>query len=77
MRPVYLHSESDWRNWADFSKVVSEFNIHSNWEGRRNKVVALREQLRQGSEKTQQFLQVYGLDKNYLPRFSAARSDFH
>ncbi|MBW4547419.1 MAG: hypothetical protein KME25_23705 [Symplocastrum torsivum CPER-KK1] len=75
MRPVYLHSERDWRNWADFSKVVSEFNTHPNWEGRRNKVVALREQLRQGSEKSQQFLQVYGLHKDYLPRFSAARTD--
>lgn len=77
MRPVYLHSESDWRNWTDFSQVVREFNTHTNWVGRRNKVVALREQLRQGSEKTKQFLQVYSLDKNYLPRFSAATSDFH
>lgn len=75
MRPVYLHSESDWRNWTDFSKVVREFNTHPNWVGRRNKVVALREQLRQGSEKTKQFLQVYGLHKDYLPRFSAAQTD--
>ena len=77
MRPIYLQSEKDWRNWADFSKVVHDFNTHPNWAGRRNKVVALREQLRQGSEKTKQFLQIYGLDKDYLPRFSAANSDFH
>jgi len=78
MRPVYLHSESDWRNWTDFSQVVREFNTHRNWVGRRNKVVALREQLRQGSDKTKQFLQVYGLHKDYLPCFSAAQTDdFH
>lgn len=75
MRPVYLHSESDWRNWTDFSQVVREFNTHPNWVGRRNKVVALREQLRQGSDKTKQFLQVYGLHKDYLPHFLAAQTD--
>ncbi|MEQ9549782.1 MAG: hypothetical protein RIM23_09205 [Coleofasciculus sp. G3-WIS-01] len=75
MRPVYLHSESDWRNWMDFSQVVRELNTHPNWVGRRNKVIALREQLRQGSDKTKQFLQVYGLHKDYLPRFSAAQTD--
>lgn len=70
MRPVYLQSGSDWRNWDDFSEVVHNFNTHSDWSGSRNKVISLREQLRQGTEKTKQFLQVYGLNKNYLPKFT-------
>ncbi|AFZ60964.1 hypothetical protein H6G54_11140 [Anabaena cylindrica FACHB-243] len=73
MRPLYLHSDSDWRNWDDFSEVVNKFNTDSDWS--RNKVIALREQLRQGSEKTKQFLQVYGLNENYLPQFGKAKSD--
>ncbi|NEU78017.1 hypothetical protein [Nostoc sp. UIC 10630] len=75
MRPLYLHSDSDWRNWDDFSEVVHEFNTHPDWTNRRNKVIALREQLRQGSEKTKQFLQVYGLNENYLPQFSKSKYD--
>lgn len=75
MRPLYLQSDSDWRNWDDFSEVVNKFNTHRDWTNRRNKVIALREQLRQGSEKTKQFLQVYGLNENYLPRFSKSKYD--
>lgn len=80
MRPIYLQSDNDWRNWDDFAEVVHKFNTHPDWAGRRNKVIALREQLRQGTEKTKQFLQVYGLDKNYLPPFPEAKTsneDFH
>jgi hypothetical protein len=78
MRPLYLHSDSEWRNWDDFAEVVHKFNTHPDWAGSRNKVIALREQLRQGKEKTKQFLQVYGLDKNYLPRFTkASATDFN
>jgi len=34
----------------------------------------LREQLRQGKDKTKQFLQVYGLAKNYLPLFPISKT---
>jgi hypothetical protein len=78
MRPLYLPSDSDWRNWDDFSDIVHQFNTHPDWAGSRNKVISLREQLRQGKEKAKQFLQVYGLDKNYLPQFCKANNDdFH
>lgn len=78
MRPLYLQSDRDWRNWDNFSDIVHQFNTHPDWAGSRNKVIALREQLRQGSVKTKQFLQVYGLDKNYLPQFHKANNDdFH
>jgi hypothetical protein len=75
MRPLYLQSDRDWRNWDDFSQVVHNFNTHPDWAGSRNKVIALREQLRQGTQKTKQFLQVYGLDENYLPKFTKESSD--
>ncbi len=75
MRPIYLQSHNDWRNWDDFSQVVHNFNTHPDWAGSRNKVIALREQLRQGTQKTKQFLQVYGLDKNYLPKFTKENND--
>ena len=74
MRPLYLHSDSEWRNWDDFSQVVHNFKTHPDWAGSRNKVIALREQLRQGKDKTKQFLQVYGLAKNYLPLFPISKT---
>jgi hypothetical protein len=78
MRPVYLHSDSDWRNWDNFSEVVDKFNNHRDWAGCRNKVISLRENLRQGADKTKQFLKANGFDENYLPIFTAARNDdFH
>ncbi|MFB2981916.1 hypothetical protein [Microseira sp. BLCC-F43] len=75
MRPLYLQSDNDWRNWYDFSQVVHNFNTHPDWAGSRNKVIALREHLRQGTQKTKQFLQVYCLDKNYLPKFTKESND--
>lgn len=70
MRPVYLNSKSDWRNWNDFSEVVNTFNKNENWALSRNKVMSLREKLREGSEKTRQFLEIYKLDEHYLPNYS-------
>jgi hypothetical protein len=78
VRPLYLQSDREWRNWDDFSEVVHNFNTHPDWADSRNKVISLREQLRQGTQKTKQFLQVYGLNKNYLPPFTkASNDDFH
>lgn len=69
MRPVRLReSEGQWQNWNDFSQVVTEFNTGDDWRGRRNKVIALREVLRSGSEATKQFLSAYRL--SHLPSFS-------
>jgi hypothetical protein len=69
MRPVRLtESEGQWQNWNDFSQVVTEFNTGDDWRGRRNKVIALREVLRSGSEATKQFLNAYRL--SHLPSFS-------
>jgi hypothetical protein len=77
MRPISLKKErdSDWRTWKGFTKVVQHFNEDDDWKGRRNKVIALREVLRQGIKATQEFLRNYRLEQ--LPTFpeSSGRSD--
>jgi hypothetical protein len=72
MRPVSLKKErdSDWRTWEGFTKVVKHFNEDNDWKGRRNKVIALREVLRQGIEPTEEFLRNYRLEN--LPEFPEA-----
>ncbi len=75
IRPLLLNADSDhWRNWEDFQRVVTEFNTHDNWCDRRNKVIALREILRQGETATEQFLGAYGLPD--LPVFRISDDDF-
>lgn len=71
MRPVSLRTEneSDWQTWEGFTKVVKNFNEDEEWKGRHNKVMALRDVLRQGSEATQQFLKNYRIKDEKLPNF--------
>ena len=74
MRPIRLKGEDgEWQNWDDFQAVVTEFNIGDDWRDKRNKVIALREVLRKGSDATQQFLHLYRLQE--LPSFSQAPND--
>lgn len=49
LRPVSLNCAEDWRSWTNFERVVQEFKDEP-WQDRRNKVKALREILRTGSE---------------------------
>ena len=81
MRPIRLkeHDSGDdqWRTWASFNSVVQHFNgyfddVEGNepWKDRRNKIIALREVLRQGADKTKQFMTAYGIKK--LPPFPQA-----
>ncbi|MGB7272815.1 MAG: hypothetical protein WBC69_05935, partial [Geitlerinemataceae cyanobacterium] len=71
MRPISLRKEkdSDWRTWEGFTKVVKHFSEDEEWKGRHNKVMALRDVLRQGSEATQEFLKNYRIKDEQLPRF--------
>ncbi len=71
MRPISLKKESDndWRTWEGFTKIVKDFNEDEDWKGRRNKVIALREVLRQGIEATQKFLKNYRIKDEQLPVF--------
>lgn len=73
MRPMRSHPCSNqWRTWAGFSHVVNYFLTHKDWKDRRNKVMALREVLRQGKKATEKFIQAYSLEK--LPDFPEANS---
>lgn len=78
MRPIRLkeHDRDDnqWRTWTNLSSAIQHFNgyfddVEGNelWKDRRNKIIALREVLRQGSDKTKQFMTAYGIKK--LPPF--------
>ncbi|MGB6166353.1 MAG: hypothetical protein WBF52_02095, partial [Geitlerinemataceae cyanobacterium] len=71
MRHISLRKEkdSDWRTWEGFTKVVKHFSEDEEWKGRHNKVMALRDVLRQGSEATQEFLKNYRIKDEQLPRF--------
>ncbi|MCP2727174.1 Cas10/Cmr2 second palm domain-containing protein [Limnofasciculus baicalensis] len=71
MRPISLKKEidSDWRTWQGFTKVVKHLNEDEDWKGRRNKVIALRDVLRQGIEATQKFLKNYRIKDEQLPTF--------
>ncbi|BAZ48034.1 hypothetical protein NIES4103_06390 [Nostoc sp. NIES-4103] len=74
MRPMRSHScKNEWRTWTGFAKVVDELNTHEDWKDRRNKVMALRDVLRQGLEATRQFRQVYGLES--LPAFPGGNNE--
>lgn len=78
MRPIRLKEndlDDQWRTWDNFINVVKHFNgcfdkVEGNepWKDHRNKIIALREVLRQGHDKTKQFMIAYGI-KN-LPPFT-------
>lgn len=72
MRPIRLKDHDidyeQWRTWFNFINAVQHFNgqfdhVEGNepWKDRRNKVIALREVLREGSNKTEQFMNAYGI----------------
>ncbi len=71
MRPVLLEHEYQWRKWPNFTSLVQAFNEDDDWKGRRNKVIALREKLREGSQATIQFLKACR-NKNLPPIQEAA-----
>lgn len=59
MRPLRLQEQRpEWRTWPRFIHVVEEFT--EGWADRRNKVIALREALREGTGAVQRFLTAYG-----------------
>lgn len=69
MRPVRLHQNNyDWRTWEGLTQVISRFQQGEEWEGRKNKVLVLREVLRQGTrEAVQDFLRNYAIKNQRLP----------
>lgn len=76
MRPVRLRPhEDDWRTWPNFAKVLESFKTDDKWRGRRNKIIQLREALRQGPKAVKDYRLAYGLQE--LPTAYGLSSRLH
>ena len=74
MRPVRLKKhDNDWRTWEGITGVIRQFNEDEKWCDRYNKIMDLRDILRQGSIATKDFLRNKGLEK--LPDFPKCSDD--
>lgn len=71
MRPVRINpTDGDWRSWETFTSVLHEFSGEKGpWAGRRNKIKALRQALREGRQTVPHFLALYP-DLEDLPQIS-------
>jgi len=57
LRPTALTvDEEDWRSWEAFTRATLAFQTDDKWRGRRNKVKALRDVLRDGPHAVEMFL---------------------
>ncbi|HBE19300.1 MAG TPA: hypothetical protein DEG17_14690 [Cyanobacteria bacterium UBA11149] len=70
MRPVLIQEEENqWRTWSNFINTVECFNGNRDekesqeWKERKNKILALREKLREGQQATKQFRKAYRIDR--------------
>ncbi|MBO0348514.1 hypothetical protein J0895_05220 [Phormidium pseudopriestleyi FRX01] len=62
IRPVLLEQlRGQWRTWPNFTSIIKAFNEDEEWKNRRNKIIALRKKLREGTQATQEFIKLYGL----------------
>lgn len=67
MRPVTLEENATiWRTWQNFSEIADNFQNDKKWKGMRNKVLALRDALRQGETAVQLFIATHD-QVNALP----------
>ncbi|PAV13800.1 hypothetical protein ASJ81_16410 [Methanosarcina spelaei] len=60
MRPLRLGESVgiDWRSWNTFEEIISKFK-GEEWEGKHNKIMRLRETLRNGPHEVEKFLKIY------------------
>ena len=58
MRPLWLSHQDEWRTWAGFRHVTEDFVAGEDWKDRKNKVLALREVLRQGEVAIEEWLKI-------------------
>jgi hypothetical protein len=66
MRPLSLRglTETEWRTWETFTDIISKFKS-KEWEGKHNKIMRLRDDLRDGPQAVERFIKMY---KNSLPK---------
>lgn len=73
LRPLALTPvANDGSSWETFTNIMAEFN-GDVWAGKRNKLKALREALREGPQAVERFLAVYG-EQQKLPEIKALPS---
>jgi hypothetical protein len=64
MRPVLIQNTGNqWRTWSNITQTVNTFNESQEWKDRRNKVINLREKLREGKDAVRQFCTAYKIDE--------------
>jgi hypothetical protein len=62
MRPAPLRDGADlWRSWPGFAHATGELLMSEAWKDKRNKVIALRQALRDGPEAVTRFRTAYSL----------------
>jgi hypothetical protein len=71
MRPLLLHQHpGEWRTWPHYQRVLTKFlDERGDWFGRYNKIIQLREALRQGPAAVAAYRTAYRLP--LLPCFDA------
>lgn len=71
-RPMRSHEYAAYQiMWEDLAKVIQEFKEGETWKNKQNKVINLRQVLREGAKATEQFLIACG---DELPEFTRAES---
>lgn len=71
-RPMRSHEYAAYQiMWEDLAKVIQEFKEGEAWKDKQNKVINLRQVLREGDQATKQFLMACG---DELPEFPRADS---
>ncbi|HHV24800.1 MAG TPA: hypothetical protein GXX65_09850 [Methanosarcina sp.] len=60
MRPLRLGESvgTDWCSWNTFEEIISKFK-GEEWEGKHNKIMRLREVLRNGPHEVEKFIKIY------------------
>lgn len=70
MRPLLLAPADDtWRTWPAFRTVLRALRDEPEWAGKKNKIQQLRAVLREGPERTNQFIRFYRLPGDRLPGY--------
>jgi hypothetical protein len=74
MRPVRLKKHDDeWRTWEGFTSIIRQFSEDEKWRNSYNKIMDLRDVLRQGPLATQELIRNTGVGK--LPDFPKCTKD--
>jgi len=81
MRPVWLSHQQEWRTWEGFKHVTQDFASGNDWKESKNKVLALREVLRQGEIAIKEWLKIQKLhepvpDEKNIDREKTAIAQF-